>query len=74
MYFLEALHEDLKKHVHITTENVIPISSSATATDETAKDARAKCMLPENSMISDLFQGWLETYLTCGNEECGKVI
>ena len=73
MYFLEGLHEDLKEHVSTDSENIIlSISSNTTVRDETA---RAKCMLSENqSKISELFQGWLETYLICGNEECGKVI
>ena len=75
MYFLEGLHKDIKEHVPTASENVLSINSDTTVRNEAAKDAHSKYMLPENqSKISELFQGWLETFMTCGNEECGKVI
>ena len=75
MYFLDRLHEDLKEHVPTDSENILSISTNTTVRDEAAEGTQATCMKSENqSKISELFQGWLETFLTCGNEECGKVI
>ena len=71
MYFLEGLHEDLKEHVPTSTDSE-NISSDTTVRDEAAEDTQAKSK--NQSIITELFQGWLETYLTCGNKECGKVI
>ena len=75
MHILEGLHEDLKDCRPIkcalsessTTEAVIGETTDS-------EDASTKHVQAKTSIISDLFQGLLETHLICGNKGCAKVI
>ena len=66
MHFLEGLHEDLK---HPDEE----LTDSNNTIEEVTEAIQANYTQSEKSIISDLFQGMLETTLTCGNEDCSKV-